>query len=57
MTMLNYGQQQTAEGGAQNIIGLLSGQANTAAGGLSTSGGALSSIGFASGLNALAGIG
>lgn len=57
LTMLNYGQSQTAETGAQDIISLLSNLGSTVSGNLSNAGGALSNIGFASGLNALAGVG
>jgi hypothetical protein len=57
MTMLNYGNQQAGAGASQDLIQLLSQQGNTASGNLSNVGGALSNIGFASGLNALAGIG
>jgi hypothetical protein len=57
MTMLNYGNSQAAEGAQQDIIGLLSGLGSTATGNLGTEGSALSSIGFASGINSLAGVG
>lgn len=52
--MLQYGNQQAGLGAQQNIIGILSGMGNAALGNISALGGALSPIGFASGLNALA---
>lgn len=57
LTMLNYGNTQAGEGAQQDIIQLLSQQGNAAAGQISNVGGNLSQIGFASGLNALAGVG
>ena len=57
MTMLNYGQSQTAQGGVQDLIQLLGQQSANATGQISSAGSNLSNIGFASGLNALAGIG
>lgn len=57
LTMLNYGNEQTAQGGVQNLIQLLSQQGANATGQLGNVGAGLSNIGFASGLNALAGVG
>jgi len=56
LTMLNYGNTQAGESGAQDIIQLLSQQGSTASGNLSSVGSALSPIGFAAGVNAQAGI-
>jgi hypothetical protein len=57
MTMLNYGNTQAGEGAQQDIIGLLSQLGQGELGQVGTAGSALSSIGFASGFNALAGAG
>jgi hypothetical protein len=55
MTMLNFGNAQAGQGAVQNIIQLLSGQASNALGQAGNVGNQLSQIGFASGVNALAG--
>lgn len=57
MTMLNYGNTQAGVGAQQDIISLLSQQGENSLSGLGTAGAALSSIGFASGLNVLTGAG
>lgn len=57
LTMLNYGNQQAGVGAQQDIISLLAQQGGNAIGQVSNAGSALSQIGFASGLNALAGTG
>lgn len=57
MTMLNYGNTQAGVGAQQDVISLLSQQGENSLSGLGTSGAALSSIGFAGGVNALAGVG
>lgn len=57
LTMLNYGNQQTGTQGLQNVISLLANQGSAALGNLQNAGAAISPIGFASGFNALAGVG
>lgn len=57
LTMLNYGNTQAGEGAQQDIISLLSQQGANATGGLTNEGAAISPIGFAAGVNPLAGQG
>lgn len=57
MTMLNYGNTQAGVGAQQDIISLLAQQGGNELSNVGTAGSALSSIGFASGFNALAGQG
>lgn len=57
LTMLNYGNTQAGEGAQQDVISLLSQQGNNALGGESSVGAGISPIGFAAGVNPLAGVG
>jgi hypothetical protein len=57
MTMLNYGNTQAGVGAQQDIVSLLSQLGQGELGQVGTAGSALSSLGFASGFNALAGVG
>lgn len=57
MTMLNYGNTQAGVGAQQDVVSLLSQLGQGELGQVGTAGSALSSIGFASGFNALAGAG
>jgi hypothetical protein len=51
MTMLNYGNQQQGQGAVQDVLGILSGQAQAGVTGLQNVGATLSSLGFSSGIN------
>lgn len=57
MTMLNYGNTQAGEGASQDLIQLLSQLGSGELNQVGTAGSALSSLGFAGGINALAGVG
>jgi hypothetical protein len=54
LSMLNYGNQQSATGAQQDVLSLLSQYGQTGEGDVSTVGAALSQQGFAGGINALA---
>ena len=55
MTMLQYGNQQQGQGAVQDVLGILSGEAQTGVTNLQNVGAQLSQIGFYSGINTQAG--
>jgi hypothetical protein len=55
LTMLNYGNQQQAQGAQQDVLSLLSGEATTGVANVSNLGAQLSQIGFSGGVNTQAG--
>lgn len=57
LTMLNYGNQQQAQGTQQDVLGILGSIGSTESGDVSNLGATLSQLGFAGGINALAGVG